>query len=368
MRRTEKPDRIIIASVLKPVDDTRMFEKIAVTLASHGDLEVHVIGSRSALPPTDQRISFYALPSFKRFGIERLLSRLRVLRIVFQLKPAIFIATTHELLGVAVFARIFLGTKVIYDVQENYWRNLVYGKTLPWGVSHLAATAIRLKEIVSALFIQHFILAETCYAKELNFIGRRYTIIENKARKPSTTREVLGGKRNLLFSGTLAESTGVFRAIDIASRLHALDPKFTLTIIGYAADSKVFSRIIQAIAGKPYITLIGGNELVPHTIILQHIDQADFGIICYVPNKATAGKMPTKLYEYLAHRLPFLLCPHKPSEGLAAKSKAAVVLPDNEVGFEKLIARMDATPFYEGSAPAPSWEDQEPALIKAVAG
>ena len=39
-----KKSTVVIASVLKPVDDSRMYEKIGLTLAESGRYDVHVIG------------------------------------------------------------------------------------------------------------------------------------------------------------------------------------------------------------------------------------------------------------------------------------------------------------------------------------
>ena len=43
-----KKSTVVIASVLKPVDDSRMYEKIGLTLAGSGRYDVHVIGCDSA--------------------------------------------------------------------------------------------------------------------------------------------------------------------------------------------------------------------------------------------------------------------------------------------------------------------------------
>jgi hypothetical protein len=55
-----KKRRIVLASVLKPVDDTRMFEKIGVSLAGADEAEVIIIGYPSQRPPTHQTITFHS--------------------------------------------------------------------------------------------------------------------------------------------------------------------------------------------------------------------------------------------------------------------------------------------------------------------
>src|SRR6185295_1201799 len=106
-----KKRRIVIASLLKPVDDTRMFEKMAVTLSDSGQYEIYIIGHPSQNIPANANIHFFPLPAFSRISFGRLLAPLRVLRILYQVKPQILIVNTHELLIVAVLNRILFGTR-----------------------------------------------------------------------------------------------------------------------------------------------------------------------------------------------------------------------------------------------------------------
>ena len=54
-----KKQRIVLASVLKPVDDTRMFEKIGKSLSDNPDFEIFIIGYPSKQPPNDPEITFF---------------------------------------------------------------------------------------------------------------------------------------------------------------------------------------------------------------------------------------------------------------------------------------------------------------------
>ena len=56
--------------MLKPVDDTRLFEKIGVTLAEDGEYEVTIIGYPSVSKPNHPGIEFKALNHFERFSVK----------------------------------------------------------------------------------------------------------------------------------------------------------------------------------------------------------------------------------------------------------------------------------------------------------
>src|SRR5687768_10146092 len=94
---------IVIASVLKPVNDTRMFEKMGITLSNTKSYKVHIIGfAPPSIPATS--IKLHPLKPFKRLSFDRLLAPWKVLRKVLSLKPSLLIITTHELLVPAIIA------------------------------------------------------------------------------------------------------------------------------------------------------------------------------------------------------------------------------------------------------------------------
>src|SRR5688572_16247844 len=151
----EKKRTIVIASILKPVDDTRMYGKIAQTLSTLPHTTVHVIGFPSA-HQQDGSIIRHPLKKFGRISLARIKSRFTVLKICLTLRPDIFITTTHELLGVGMLLKLLTRCRLIYDIQENYYRNILYTTTFPLLLRPLVALAVRLKEVVTSIFVDHF--------------------------------------------------------------------------------------------------------------------------------------------------------------------------------------------------------------------
>ena len=86
-----KKRRIVIASILKPVDDTRMFDKMGVTLSDTGNYEVFIIGYPSKDVPSYQNVQFLPLNAFSRISLGRLLAPIRIQRILHQVQPEILI-------------------------------------------------------------------------------------------------------------------------------------------------------------------------------------------------------------------------------------------------------------------------------------
>jgi glycosyltransferase involved in cell wall biosynthesis len=297
--------RIVIASVLKPLNDTRMTEKIAFTLAEDPSHEVHVIGFPSTLP-ADSRITYHTFPSFKRLSFARWLTQLRIFKTLVRIRPTIIIVATHELLVVGIVSKLLSKARLIYDVQENYYLNIRHTGAFPPLLRNLIAWYVRLKERVASAFVDHFFLAEKVYSSQLDFLAAPTTVLENKVKKIDFDTSVNRIKNHLVFSGTLSRSTGVFKAISLAKALHAVDQSVRLTIIGYAADDRGRDQIRTAIIDAPFIELIGGDRLVNHDQIIKIVSEASAGILAYEPSIPTLGRIPTKLYEYLGCGLPVI--------------------------------------------------------------
>jgi glycosyltransferase involved in cell wall biosynthesis len=360
-----KKKKIIVASLLKPVDDTRMFEKLGLSLAAWGH-EVHIIGYPTQSTPTHSSIHFHALHPFKRISVNRLAAALQAFRWWCRLKPDILIVSTHELLIYATLTRIFLSTRIIYDIRENYYYNILHTNTFPWLLRLPLATYVRVKEKVTAPWISQFLLAEKGYRQELAFLPNRCTVLENKFRQSLISKtNASRGYSKLLFTGTLAATTGVFKAIDLAAQLHALDNSITLSIIGYAAKQEVLDKLYAVVTGSNFITLTGGSSLVPHPIIIEAISEADYGILWYPANKSTRASIPTKFYEYAALGLRML----SPDNSVAAQH-----ITENNVGLliepndtpTTILAKLKSFSITRVVPAAFYWENQEASLKKIL--
>lgn len=356
-----KKQRIVLASILKPVNDTRMYEKMAVSLHNSGDYEVVVVGFSAPIRPGDN-IKQIGIGKFRRTSPSRLIAPIKVLWTLINAKPDILIINTHELLMVGLISRILLGSKLVYDIQENYYRNIIYGESFPRLFRWPLALWVRLKEKISAPFIGHFLLAEKGYQNEMNFFGRRFSVVENKCLLPAGFQRNPDPKHTvLLFSGTLAKSTGIFEAIGLAKELHNIDTAIRLTIVGYCAINRTLEEIKESIEGHPWIKLIGGGELVPHAEIFNQISLAHFGIISYPPSPHIANSIPTKLYEYLACRLPVLLYGSQKWMDICRPFNAAV-----EVDFSakpQEILHLMSGEFYQTTPGDVTWDEEGKNLI-----
>ncbi|MBX2916981.1 MAG: hypothetical protein KF856_17055 [Cyclobacteriaceae bacterium] len=354
-----KKRRIVLASILKPVDDTRMTEKLGATLAQVEGNEVYVIGYPSRTETSPDSITSLPLKPFTRISFGRMLAPLAVLKKCVQVKPEVLIVNTHELMIISIINRILFGTIILYDIQENYARNILHTPAFPPLLRPLLAGWVRLKETLLTPFFNGIILAEKCYEQELPFVRKNYVVVENKAILPKHfLREPPSNKIKLVFTGTLAEGTGVFQAIRFTQKLHQLNPKVELEIIGYCALPASLLKIRSAIAGCTFIKLTGGDQLVPHHQIMEAIRTASFGIICYAPAPHIKDKVPTKVFEYLACELPILLQPEPKWVELCTPCCASIQVDFNDPDVHVINTQLNQ-PFYTTKPQAVTWQAEE---------
>lgn len=364
-----KKRRIVIASVLKPVNDPRMFEKMALTLAHQ--YEVHIFGTEAKTELRNDSVFFHPLLPFGRVSTNRLLAPLKLLRVILTLKPSLLIICTHELLWMVLMAKIFLRCPIIYDIRENYFRNILYTNAFPPILRIFIALYVRCKEWITSPFIDRFFLAEAGYATELSFINRGTVIIENKLKKaalpPERKWSSIDGNTHLLFSGTLAPTTGVFTAIDLAKHLNAVDSRIRLHIVGFSPMHSVRQDIRKAIQEHSFITFQEYTRPVQHMDILRAIHHADVGIIAYPPNPSTINTIPTKLYEYLGYSLPILLIDHPVWTKMCQPYPAAITFNPADMNPTALLHAIRHTRFYEIPAAGAFWESEEKKLLQTIA-
>lgn len=299
---------LVIGSVLRPVDDHRMYEKLGVHIAASGVFQVHIVGFCSVKNVRHRTIMFHPLFSFGRLSFARFLSPLAFLKKLFQLKPETVVINSPDLLIVTIAYKILFGKKMFYDVLENYAANIMFANTYPLFVRRPLASFVRAVESVTRPFVDGYWLAERAYVDELPFVKGKYTIIENRFVPLSdVVVRPRRGKHRLLYSGTVGESYGVFDAIALAKGLHAIDNRFHLTIIGHAAQVSVRRRVFAECAGCDFIELVGINAFVPHSQILTKMQQCDVALLPYRVNQAIRCRTPTKVYEYAASGIPMIM-------------------------------------------------------------
>ncbi|MCC9167611.1 glycosyltransferase [Pontibacter harenae] len=367
--------RILIASLLKPINDTRMYEKMGLSLSKLPHTHIHVAGFDAPAPTSaPANIFFHPVFNFKRLGFGRAQAQVTFYRLLKQLKPHLIIVGTHELLLTSYLYARSSKCKLVYDIQENYTLNLKEQNNYKPLAKRVLARGVGSIEKFVVPSVDHFLVAEKSYLQELTFLGNKYTLLENKYKAatnytpPSTPVAVNPAAIKLLYSGTIAEIYGIFEAVEFASALHKVHAGITLTIIGYCARSSTLQHLKQLIQDKNYITLIGGDKLVPHQQILEQIQHSDVGLLPYQPNPSTFRCIPTKLYEYMAHALPLVVQQNPLWHNMVKRYQAGVSINFRQADAKEMLNQLEQQVFYKaGISNDLYWQSEEDKLLPIVA-
>lgn len=363
--------KIVIASVLKPVDDTRMFEKFGLSLSQTNKYEVNIIGFSSKNKTIAPEINFYPLFHFNRLSLQRFTAPLKYYKFLLKVRPDIIIVNSYELLIVSITYKILFGTKLLYDVQENYFRNILYSTTFPLFIRPPLAGLARSIEWFSKPFVNHYFLAEKGYKKEFSFHKGKSTVIENKYKRLKNNINQLNAIKNnkirFLYSGTIAENYGILQAIQFTIDISKIENKTELLIIGYCASPKLLIKIKEIEQQHAFISLIGGDNLVPHPQIINAITTADYALLPYQLDKSIENCFPTKIYEYMAHQLPLLIQDHQPWKKYCDQYDSCIAFDFNSYDPDYIFSQLIAKKFYTNGVPSEIfWENEELTFLNVI--
>ncbi|MEN7546850.1 hypothetical protein AAG747_02945 [Rapidithrix thailandica] len=360
--------KIFLASVLKPLNDTRMYEKIGLSLSK--SYEIHLMGYPAELPVRKGVYGYplldFAQGSRKRWQVGSfLLAKLK------QVKPDVLVIHAVELLPVALYYRMFHKVRLIYDVQENYYRNFLYQSIYPKGIKHLMAWAVRGLETLSRNWVDYYWLAERCYAREFTFGKGKQLILENKSvlerQGPHLKSNSLSPPLRFVFTGTISTVYGAWEAVNLVKKLVDCGLSAELLMIGKVVEIPLEKELQKLEKAFSWFRLEGGSRLVPHTRILEALEEADVALLSYQPNKSTAQCIPTKLYECIAYRLPMIIPQNPLWEKICEEYTAALAIDFVNYNPKVLIEELLTKKFYNrGNFAKVLWKEEEHKLLRMM--
>ena len=174
-------------------------------------------------------------------------------------------------------------------------------------------------------------------------------------------------KTVLLYSGTIAPDYGIFEAIGLVKKLFEINKHIRLKIIGYCAKKSDLIKLKEEIWGCDFIELMGGDHLVPHHEIVREIRSADYGIIMNRPNPVSDQKLPTRLFEYTANKLPILCIDNPFWLSFLSQFNAAIEIHPSDFNAERLNKELQTRVFYDkGNTESSFWSSETESLQKLV--
>jgi len=302
-------NKIVIASVIKPVNEPRAFDKLGLSLCETNKYHLNIIGFFAKNVTNLKNIKFTPICSTYRLHPKRLLASKNFLRELKAYRPDLVVVTTYELLPAAIWGKKRYRYKLIYDVQENYSFNILDHRTLPVGLRHLAAYLVRAVENKAAPYIDHFLYAEESYVNELSFPGN-YTILQNKYQGPAEPvmpyRLDHLSKFHFIVSGTITPGYGIEEAMDWFGSISQIYKGSSFTIIGHVTLKSFKRKLEKKAFVMEGIILRISSQPIPNSELLSAQKEADIILLPYRQQTSIKYKIPTKLFETLALGKPLL--------------------------------------------------------------
>lgn len=364
----KKPNGIVIlvASVLKPIRDIRHYHKLSWALGRHLP-EARFYFAGYGLP---QAANEFSLFRGRRLSFARLGAVMRFLRLLWRLRPRVVMVCALELLPFALLYRLLSGAYLILDLQENYEANVKahegYRFRFLWAWMVRACYRLLLPRVQCILY------AEACYAEEIPSLRKHphALCIANKVRRHAQPAPVHNPFR-LVLTGTLSSLFGLFEAVALCRRLHALDSRYHLVLAGQLSPALTSEalRLLEA----PFIDSRHVSfQPVAYDIIEATLRAGGVGLMLYHPKKSIACRVPTKLYEYLSWHMPIIGTAHPFWQSVANQYADGLyyglVLEEiNEAGKPEALHRWLMQPKPTQASPRIFFEVSEAPKLKPLA-
>ncbi|MEW6095442.1 MAG: glycosyltransferase family 4 protein [bacterium] len=210
-----------------------------------------------------------------------------------------------ELLLVGLLLKLMTKANVIYDVHEDYGKQILSKSYLPkFARSTIAWAVNKIEKVISRTFdaivtATDDIFNNFSYHKRAVAV-KNFPVLSNFAeiKKDHTNNS---GVFNLIYVGGLTEIRGVTQMIQALEYINS-NKKVNLTLCGkfYPANYEKQVRSLKGFEKVEYKGWIEPQD-IPSTIT-----QADVGIVCLHPITNYLTALPVKLFEYMAVGLPVI--------------------------------------------------------------
>ncbi len=288
-----------MASSLHSVDDPRVFHKEAASLGKRYD--VHLVAVGASAGDTETTARGVRLHPFERKG-GKLLGMVRAHRQIHkcfrQVRPDVFHFHDPDLVPLGLWLNFVGKCKVVYDVHEDVQKTLVKKRWLPDPLKRPLAWLFGKLEMIAVRRFAAAIVAEPYAMKR--FTTPNSVLIRNYFPLfPDRPRRVFDGSRplRLIYVGSLTKMRGV------SSLVEALDyiktPAELLLAGKFHSDG--FKETV--LTGRPNVRYLGW---APLDRVFDYLHDADIGMNCVLPAPSHDEMLGTKVFDYMAARLPIV--------------------------------------------------------------
>lgn len=292
--------KVCILTSVHPSLDRRVFHKEAKTLAKAG-YNVVLIAQHTGEETIDG-VKILPLPKPRnRFeGMTKVVWRL--FRLALKEKANVYHFHDPALIPIGIGFKL-LGKKVIYDVHEDYRKQMLYKQWLGNKyVRRFVAFITNIIEQTGAVLFDGVVAATPDIAKKFNpsktISLRNLPLLRliNDAKRLDMEKE----KPIIIYAGLLMRIRGTR---EIIQATEFVGDKAELWLLG-EWESEEFRKECQDLEGWKHTKYLG---LFPLNQVYEYIKVADIGISILYPIKNYITSLPTKAFDYMACSLPMVM-------------------------------------------------------------
>ncbi|GGH54441.1 glycosyl transferase [Dyadobacter endophyticus] len=292
--------RVLLLSTVHPSADPRIMYKIAPSLQSYYEVFCALPGVRGGLR---KNLHLIRLPKFGRLLPRILLAHPIALLKCLPLRPDIVHIFVPELIPLALLFQ-WAGAKVVYEVQENLFKKFAIkrynnGLVFKWLFRFFDRLARRRF---------HLIFTDDAYLEEYRNLTKPFAIIHNYVSLPVMDTLAHEDARTpgpeLFYLGVVSMERCLDTMINALALLKKSYPDCHLHLFGpMRVDKEELGAIADYGQVMNNITFHGYTD---QQVALKYASQAIAGIALLKPVADYPDSFPTKMFEYMALKLPVI--------------------------------------------------------------
>lgn len=294
--------KVCIITTVHPVFDVRIFHKECKTLVKAG-YEVFLIAQHDREEIIDE-VHIVPLPKVKSRLKRMLLLPIKALSTALKIKADVYHFHDPELIPIGVLLKLLKRKKVIYDVHEDYSKQILSKYYISKIIRKGIANIIKAVEHISSVFFDGIITATDDILRNFTYHKRaisvkNFAIIANfsNIRKVDENKDVF----SLIYVGGLTEARGIIQMIQALEFINS-NKQIKLILCGKFEphDLEVKVRSLKEFEKVEYLGWVESRE-VPALL-----SKANVGMVCFSPEPNHINAMPNKLFEYAIAGLPVI--------------------------------------------------------------
>ena len=324
--------KIFIGTSVHHWNDPRIFYKEAVSLTKKYDVELHAPAEFDFIEKKGVKI--FGLPSWDKVT-ERKRIRKELLNRIRRSTADMFHFHDPELIFLCLYIKIFKRKKVIYDIHEDYYTQILLKEWIP--TKFIRTIIAIIYSFIEKLICNSFdliIFAESYYKESFpqKIIDKSIDILNypiiDEIQSISSNNEYI----KIIYTGTITEDRGAINMIECLRVLIEKDNKIKLFLVGYLKDEKIISLIETDSELSKHIVIIGKREYVDYSIINRQYLDADIGLILISSQTHYEKKLLTKFYEYMHNEIPIVISNYDKWEKFILDTECGICVdPDNPI-------------------------------------